>query len=288
VLSAPPELAGELIDQHKVAALTTSDIPGYEHVAARLRGLPSVERDGRVYGVPYLWGFHQVLYDTGKVGRKRAASGWAGLLAGPGPVALPDSPMTIADAALALKGGLRPADPYELTPEQLDAAMALLARHKGSGRIYWRLDLQVIEGFGAGRLKAAQALPYHQVALKRAGRPVRAAEQARTTGWADAWMVSAETERPTCAYQWIGYMTSTRVQRQAAAWTGLAPAVPAACGGDARRVCEAYDVKGVLGKGTKAFRRIAFAVRPRKDCGGAEGECTDYAQWTERWHELVK
>ncbi len=288
VLSAPPELAGELIDRHKVAVLTTSRIPGYDHVAARLRGLPSVEQDGRVYGVPYLWGFHQVLYDTRKVGRKRAASGWAGLIAGPGPVALPDSPMTIADAALALKGGLRPADPYELTPEQLDAAMELLARHKDSGRVYWDLDLPVVAGFAAGRLQAAQALPYHLAALKRAGLPVRAAGQARTTGWADAWMMSAETERPTCAYQWIGYMISTRVQRQAAAWTGLAPAVPAACGGDAKRVCEAYDVKDVLGKGTGAFRRIAFAERPSKDCDGAEGECTDYAQWTERWQELVK
>lgn len=279
VVSASPDIAGELIADGRAAKLDTSRVSAYDDIPAWLRDLPAVKDGDRVYGVPYLWGFHQVLYDPAKIGR--TAAGWDVLFAGP--AALWDSPMTIADAALALRGRLRPTNPFELTGEQLDAAMRLLAQSKDDDRGYWSQYVEVVEGFAARRSRAAQALPYHLDVLRRADVPVRAARLPRTTGWADAWMISSDTQRPNCAYQWIDYMTSAQQQRQAAAWAGLAPANLDACTGRAGRMCAAYHVTD-----RAAIRRIAFAVRPGKDCGNRDGECTDYTEWTKRWRELVK
>jgi putative spermidine/putrescine transport system substrate-binding protein len=303
VVSASPELAGQLVAERKVAPLTTSLIPSYDEIPAWLRGLPAVESGGQVYGVPYLWGFHQLLYapakipvktpatptpkptvkPTGKNAVEAAPKDWGALFDGRGPVMLRDDPLTIADAALALQGKLRPKNPYQLTPQQLDAAVALLTQHKDGDRAYWQEPLEVVEGFAGGRLRLAQALPYHLDVLRRAGTPVQAVPVSRTTGWADSWMISSDTHRPNCSYQWIDYMSSRTPQKQAAAWAGLAPANPGACTGRARRMCDAYGVND-----SASIARIAFAIRPAKDCGGSDGECTDYTEWGKRWRELVK
>lgn len=283
VVSAPPEAAGRLIAERRVAPLTTALIPHYTEIPRWLRELPAVTAHDRVYGVPYLWAYHQIGYDPARTGRDGAPKDVGALFREPGPVMLRDDPLTIADAALALRGKDRPDDPFRLTPEQLDAAMALLDGRKGDERTYWRGSLDVVRGFAPGRLRLAQALPYQLGVLARAGRPVRAVTPARTTGWADSWMISATAQSPNCAYRWIGHMVSRGVQRQAAEWTGLAPANPKACTGRARRVCADYRVDD-----PRLAGRIAFAVRPTADCGDGAAGCTDYAEWERRWRELVR
>jgi putative spermidine/putrescine transport system substrate-binding protein len=283
VVSAPPELAGRLIAERKAAPLTTSLVAHYHDLPKFLRELPGLTAHGRVYGVPYLWAYHRLAYDRTRFGKDEAPKDAGALFREAGPVMLRDHPLTIADAALALTGSARPKDPYRLTPAQLDAAVALLAGRKGDDRSYWRDSLDVITGFAAGRLGLAQALPYQTGVLDRAGRPVGTIAAGRTTGWADSWMVLADAAAPNCAYRWIGHMISRDVQRDAAAWTGMAPANPKGCTGRTRRVCDDYRVSDRALPG-----KIAFAVRPAKDCGDGRAECTDYAEWDKRWQELVK
>ncbi len=283
VISAPPEVAGRLIAERKAAPLTTSLIPHYHDLPEFLRELPGLVSQDRVYGVPYLWAYHQVGYDRTQYRRGEEPRNSGALFREPGPVMLRDHPLTIADAALALTGELRPDDPFRLTPAQLDAAVALLIGRKGEERSYWRDSLDVIAGFATGRLSLAQALPYQVSVLARAGKPVRAVTKGRTTGWADAWVISADAAAPNCAHRWVGHMISRDVQRDAAAWTGLAPVNPKACTGRTRRVCDGYRV---IDRGLAD--RVAFAVRPAKDCGDGRAECTDYAEWERRWREIVK
>ncbi|GLW08401.1 spermidine/putrescine ABC transporter substrate-binding protein [Microtetraspora sp. NBRC 13810] len=281
VVSASPELAGQLISEKKVVPIDTSLVPGYDEIPKWLRTLPAYDRDGKVYGVPFLWRVNELLYDSSKAG----SASWADFYRS-GQAAIEDDPLSIADAALALKKsdpGLDIEDPFQLTHRQLDAAVALIAGQKGNGREYWKDPLDVIEGFAAGALRMALASPYDQDLLRRAGRPVKAVESDPGTGRADAWMVSAGAASPNCARLWLRWMSTPEVQQQAVGWTGMAPANPGACVGRARRVCDTYPMTD-----DAWLDKVSFAERPTGDCGGDNGECTEYTEWAARWQELVK
>ncbi|WP_436764394.1 ABC transporter substrate-binding protein [Streptosporangium sp. V21-05] len=278
-VSPAPDLAGQLVAQGKVAPLDTGLVAGYKHIPKRLRELPGLREDGKVYGIPYLWGVNQVVHEGD--GPEGPAA-----LYGAAPAAIRNSPLSIADAALALGGALpgpEVEDPFQLTPAQLDAAVKLLAEGDGPGRVYWDDSLQLVRALSAGQVRIAQALPYHLDLFQRAGRPARARAGTPVTGWVDSWMLAARPASPNCAYRWLNWVSSAAAQRPSAAWTGLAPANPEACGGQARRMCEIYRVRD-----GRWLRDIRFAARPTRDCGRRGGECTDYADWAERWKQLVK
>ncbi|MEV7013426.1 extracellular solute-binding protein [Streptosporangium sp. NPDC051022] len=279
VISPPPDLAGRLVADGTVKALDTTLLQSYKDIPKRLRELPALRSKDKVYGVPYLWGVNRVMYEG-------SAPEGADALYRTDQAAIRDSPLSIADAALALKE-TRPElgvkDPFQLTPAQLDAAERLLAEHDGLGRVYWRSSLEVIQSFSTGAVRFAQALPYDLDLFRRAGRAVKEVDTGATTGWVDSWMLGADAASPNCAYKWLDWMGSADVQRAAAAWTGLAPANPHACDGGARHLCDIYHVRD-----DRRLKRVLFAARPTKDCGGLGGECTDYPEWEKRWKNLVK
>ncbi|GII55209.1 spermidine/putrescine ABC transporter substrate-binding protein [Planotetraspora thailandica] len=266
VVSATPEIAGRLIDEGKAAPLNTALIKGYGKLSSRLRGLPAITRNDQVYGVPYLWGVNEVLYDTTKVTPANAGA----IYRDKGPVLLKDSPMSIADAALAL-GDEDVKNPFDLTPGQLDAAMKLVGSERPGTRDFWTDPIEVVQALASDSARLAQGTPYHLDVLQRGRKPVEALDRRPLTAWADSWMVSKTAAHPSCAYRWLEWTASAKVQGQASAWTGLAPADPGACTGDARRVCADYHV------GTaQAFKNLYFAVRPAA-----------YAQWAQRWTQAV-
>ncbi|MBG0828650.1 ABC transporter substrate-binding protein [Planomonospora sp. ID67723] len=278
VVSPPPELAGLLAAEGAVAPVDTSLVEAYDEIPERLRELPALRRGETVYGVPYLWGVNQTLYGEGRYDGP-------GALYETGPVAIRNTPLSIADAALVLREtepGLGIEDPFQLTPAQLDAAEKLLAGRDGADRIYWDDSIEVIRAMAGGSVRLAQAWPYHADLFKRAGRPVRTFDKAPVTGWMDSWMLAARPASPNCAYKWLNWVTSADTQRSAAAWTGLAPANTEACTGRARSVCDLYRAEDAARLG-----EVFFAVRPARDCGGGNGECTDYADWVSRWKKLV-
>lgn len=278
-VSPAPDLAGQLVAQGKVAPLDTGLVAGYKHIPKRLRELPGLREDGKVYGIPYLWGVNQVVHEGDGPGGPAALYGAA-------PAAIRNSPLSIADAALALgrtRPELKAEDPFQLTPAQLDAAVKLLAEGDGPDRVYWDGSLELVRALSGGPVRIAQALPYHLDLFRRAGRPMKAQAGVPVTGWVDSWMLAARPASPNCAYRWLNWVSSASAQRPAAAWTGLAPANPEACGGHARRMCEVYRVRD-----SRWLRDIRFAARPTRDCGGRGKECTDYTDWAERWKQLVK
>ncbi|WP_329425260.1 ABC transporter substrate-binding protein [Streptosporangium sp. NBC_01495] len=278
-VSPAPDLAGLLVAQGKVAPLDTALVKDYKQIPKRLRELSGLREDGRVYGIPYLWGVNRVVYEEGRPEGSSA-------LYGTSPAAIRNSPLSIADAALALgetRPELKTEDPFQLTSAQLDAAVRLLAAGDGPDRVYWDGSLDLVRALSAGPVRIAQALPYHLDLFRRAGRPMKALEGVPMTGWVDSWMLAARPASPNCAYRWLNWVSSASAQRPAAAWTGLAPANPEACGGHARRMCEVYHVRD-----KRWLRDVVFATRPTRDCGGQGGECTDYTDWAERWKQLLK
>ncbi|MEV4066043.1 extracellular solute-binding protein [Nonomuraea dietziae] len=269
VISAGPEVAASLIEAQQVQPIDTARVTGYDELTKQLRDQSEV--GGKVYGVPYLWGTHEIIYDASKTKPRDASALYDSQTA-----ALPDSPLSIADAALA--GGAE--DPYELTAGQLDQAMTLLSKNKN--RLYWKDPITLVRAFATGKVDIAQATPYFRMLLQKAGRNVKALDTSATTGWVDSWMLNASTPSLDCAYRWLSWTAMAETQRDAAAWVGLAPATSKACKGRAAAVCAAYGV-------TKTAKpaKVVFAVRPPGDCAPPEGECTDYAAWTKRWQGLV-
>ncbi|WP_067800502.1 extracellular solute-binding protein [Actinomadura formosensis] len=290
-VAAPPEVAGRLVTEKQVAPVNTDLVDGYKKLEPKLRGL--LEREGKHYGIPYVWGSNLLMFDTRTV---PPPASWAAIFEPgqarrySGKLIMRDSPLAIAEAALYLKGRerkLKIRDPYSLTPKQLAAAGRVLAKQRPYVGEYWDLPADAISAFAGQRAVLGQAWPYQVDVLTRAGRAVRGVIPSEgVTGWLDAWMIGARVQHPNCMYQWLQWTASPDVQQQVAEWTGVAPANPQACSGDRLRsgFCAAYHV------GDRDYiNKIIFAHAPAKACGGEskKNDCTDYAEWTRTWIEAT-
>ncbi|MFI0409638.1 ABC transporter substrate-binding protein [Actinomadura sp. 3N508] len=298
-VAAPPEVAGRLIAENQVAPVNTDLVDGYKKLEPKLRG--QLKRDGRYYGIPYVWGVNLLMYDTRAVPQPGS---WAALFdpaqarRNSGKLVMRDSPLAIAEAALYLKDKqrkLKIRDPYSLTPKQLAAAGRVLAAQRPHVERYWERPAEAVSAFAGGRAVLGQAWPYQVDVLNRASRPVQGVIPSEgVTGWMDAWMIGARVQHPNCMYQWLQWTASPDVQQQVAEWTGVAPANPQACSGDRLKpgFCAAYHV------GDRDYLDdIAFAHAPSKTCGRSEKSeksesekdgCTDYAEWTKTWITSTK
>lgn len=270
LVSAGPVLAAELIASGQVQEIDTDRVTGYDDIPERLRDLLTVGK--KVYGVPFLWGSHEFLYD-----KRRASGGSLSDVFAADRVMLRAGPLTLADAALA--GGAK--DPFALDAEELEEAAGRL---EGPGeRTLWTNQLDLVKGFATGAIDYGQATPQMRELLRKAGLPVEAVRARKVTGWADSWMLRSGVTATDCAYRWLSRMTDPATQRDAAAWNGLAPANTKACKGRARSVCEAYGATK-----SSELDRVLFATRPPGECRPPKGDCTDYGAWSQRWREIVE
>lgn len=284
-VSAPPEIAGELIRRHQVAPVNTRLVDDYKNLDPRLREQLTV--DDKQYAVPFVWGTNLMMYDQRSV--RPAPDSW-GAMFDPaqakryaGKLVVRDSYLTLGDAALYLKAHRRKLhikDPFSLTTGQLDEASKVIAQQRPYVQKYWLNPSDAIDSFAGGGADLGQVWPYQADVLARGGRPETAiTPREGVTGWMDGWMVGARADHPSCMYQWLNWTSSAQVQQQVAEWAGVAPANAEACARDRLRAqfCGAYHVgdRGYLDK-------ITFAHSPlAKRCSG--DPCATYADWTAAW-----
>ena len=185
------------------------------------------------YGISLQWGPNTLLYNTKKV--KPAPTSWAAIYSPKykGKITVPDNPIQIADAALYLsktKPSLGITDPYELNATQLDAAVNLLKQQKPLIKKYWALASDEIDLFKNGDAVIGASWPYQTNTLIAAKVPVKDMIPAEgATGWADTWMLSAKAKHPNCAYKWMKWVSTPKVQAQQAIYFGETPANTKAC-----------------------------------------------------------
>ncbi len=150
-----------------------------------------------------------------------------------GKITIPDNPIQIADAALYLesaKPSLGITDPYELTQPQFNAAVNLLKAEHPLVKKYWDLASQEISLFQNGEAVVGAAWPYQTSTLKAAGAPVNdTIPKEGATGWADTWMLATNAPDPNCAYKWMAYMSTPKIQAEDAISYGETPANTLAC-----------------------------------------------------------
>jgi putative spermidine/putrescine transport system substrate-binding protein len=289
-VSASGDATNRLIAHGDVAPINVDLIDGWKDFIPTLQSPPHNTVDGVHYGVSYMYGANVLLYNTEKV--VPAPTSWSAVFDPNTPykghITAYDSPIYIADAALYLKAhsllGIN--DPYELTQEQLDAAVDLLKGQAPNVLRYWALASDEIDLFTSGDLTAGTAWPYTESVLQSDSQPVESVIPSEgATGWADTWMMNAKAAHPNCMYKWMQYASTAEVQAQVAEFYGATPSNTGACstietdlGADAAAPYRCGDDSFV--------KQLALWKTPLADCGNGKNDCMDYSVWTQKWTEI--
>jgi putative spermidine/putrescine transport system substrate-binding protein len=289
MVSASGDASLRLIYGKDVQPVDPSRIPDFKNFVGAFKSPPNNTVGGKHYGISLQWGPNTLLYNTKLV--KPAPTSWAALYDAKykGKVTVPDNPIQIADAALYLmktQPALGITDPYELNQQQMDAAIGLLRKQKPLIKKYWALASDEIDLFKNGDVVIGASWPYQTNTLIAAKAPVKdVVPKEGATGWLDTWMLSAKSKNVDCAYKWLAWISTPKVQAQQAIAFGETPVNKLACAQMdklAKGSCHQYHANAPLA----FFKQIHFWKTPIADCGNGKKDCLDYTKWQQAWTQL--
>ncbi|MEU6402371.1 ABC transporter substrate-binding protein [Streptomyces sp. NPDC046985] len=289
-VSASGDASLRLIASGDAAPVNTGLVPNYKDVFPDLKKQPWNSVKGTPYGIPHGRGANLLMYNAKTV--KPAPTSWSAVFDGAarykGHVTAYDSPIYIADAALYLRSArpeLKIKDPYALDQRQFDAAVALLKKQNADVGEYWSDYLKEVSAFKSGDSVIGTTWQVIASLAASEGADVKAfVPKEGSTGWSDTWMVSAKAKHPACAYKWLNWIVSPKVNAQVAEYFGEAPANAEACEQTADKgFCAAYHAAD-----TAYWKRIAFWNTPIQQCldGRTDVKCVPYAAWVRAWTEI--
>jgi len=266
-------------------------IPSWKEFFPAFQSPPFNTINGVHYGVSLQWGPNVLMYNTKDF--PTAPTSWS-VIYNPkykGQVTVPDNPIQIADAALYLKThnpSLGITDPYELTQPQLQAAVSLLAGQRPLIEKYWDLASQEIFDFKNGNAIVGAGWPYQVSTLKADKFPIGSEIPSEgATGWADTWMLAAKAPHPNCAYLWMQYISTPKVQAEQAITYGETPDNSLACGYMDQMQpgsCAEYHANAPL----SYLASISLWKTPIATCDNGKPDCMPYSEWVSAWNTQVK
>ena len=285
LVTASGDASLRLIRGGTVQPIALERIPSFKEIDPRLQEAPWHFVDGKHYGVPYQWGPNVLMYNT-KV-FKSAPTSWSVVFEpqklpdgkpNKGRVQAYDGPIYIADAALYLmskKPALGIQDPYELSEEQYNAVLGVLRTQHPLIQKYWHDANVQVQDFTTEGVVASGSWPFQANTLLANKQPVATTVPAEgATGWADTTMMSVGARHPNCAYKWLEWSISPKVQGDVAAWFGSNPTVPAACKGNAL-----LGEEGCKTNGFENFDKLKFWRTPEASCASNPSGCVPYNRW---------
>jgi len=290
MVSASGDASLRLIRGGEVAAMNVALVPEWKNFIPQLQSPTHNTVDGKHYGISLQWGPNTLLYNTKSI--TPAPTSWSAIYSSKykGEVTVPANPIQIADAALYLsktQTSLGISDPYELTEEQLNAAGELLKHQKPLIKKYWALASDEIELFKNGDVAIGAAWPYQYSTLIADKEPVKQIIPSEgATGWADTWMLSSHAKDPNCAYKWVNWVSSPKVQAEQAISYGETPVNTKACPymeKIEKGSCGLYHADAPA----TYFDSIKFWKTPVAECGNGQSDCMDYTKWQQKWTEVT-
>lgn len=289
LVTASGDASLRLIMGKRVQPVDISKIPNWKNVDPRLVKGEWFNVDGKVYGTPYQWGPNLLMYNTKTF--PTPPDSWAVLFvkqdlpdgkSNQGRVQAYDGPIYIADAALYLKTAqpaLNITDPYQLTEEQYQAVLKVLRDQHQLVHRYWHDTTVQMSDFKNEGVVASSAWPYQANALKAEGQPIATVfPKEGVTGWADTTMLHAQAKHPVCAYKWMNWSLTPKVQGDVAAWFGSLPAVVEGC-----KASKLLGEKGCETNGFGYFDKIMFWKTPT----ASGGKFVPYSRWTQDYIAIM-
>ena len=273
VISPSSDVATMITQANLAAPLDLSKIPSYQQTSARLRNMPLVRNNDKVYGVPFTWGPNPLLYDTTVFAK--APESWS-IFWDPkykGKISVWDELSTLYMAAQIL--GYDKPDPahiYNLTDEELENVKKKLLELKPNIRKFWSTGGELTSLFENHEIVAAMGWPLMTNQLRAANFPIgETIPKENTTGWIDHLMITAASEHKDLATDFLEYMIQAQTQKKVTDVTGYDPANATA----AQYMTEAQKKSLHLDDVDNYMTRIYFWQQvPRR------------AKYTEIWNEV--
>ena len=170
-------------------------------------------------------------------------------------------------------------DPYQLTEAQYQAVLKVLRAQHGLIHRYWHDTTVQMSDFKNEGVVASSAWPYQANGLKADGQPVATVfPKEGVTGWADTTMLHSDARHPVCAYKWMNWSLTPKVQGDVAAWFGSLPVVPQGC-----KASALLGDKGCETNGYNEFSKIAFWKTPVAE----GGKYVPYSRWTQDYIAIM-
>lgn len=307
VVSASGDSALRSIVNGDAAPIKLSKLTNYNDLADFMKNQAWNSYKGKTYGVPHGWGANLLMWNVDDV--TPAPTSWSVVFDGSdqyaGKVTAPDNPIYIADAALYLsktQPELGITDPYALDKKQFAAAVALLKEQKANIGEYWDSATKEQEAFTKASSVVGATWEYQANLIRAddAAPPIETAiPEEGATAWSDNWFVQAKAKHPSCAYEWINWITSPPVQAQESEYYGEAPANLKACeltadgGGQlgvplpadadpATTNCALYHAEDPA-----FYEQLSYWVTPTAKClDGRKVKCVAYKSWLSAWDEI--
>jgi putative spermidine/putrescine transport system substrate-binding protein len=291
-ISASGDATTRLIASGLVAPVNTDVFENYDNVFADLKDLPHNTVDGVNYGVPHGRGPNLLAYNTEEMAE--APTSWSAVFEDgaehAGDISIYDSSIFIADAALYLKNtqpDLGIEDPYQLSQEQFDAAIALLQELDGNDPLYWADYTDQISSYASGDVVVGTTWPLQVNLLQADGAPIDAiTPEEGTTGWSDTWMMYSEAEHPNCMLMWMDHMMSPEANSQATVWFGEAATSPESC--EAAEALSPGHCEAQHADDAGYWENIWYWSTPQESCADDDDATTCVTQddWVEAWTTL--
>lgn len=230
VISPSSDVATSIVNTGLAAPLDLSKFPAYSQLSPQLTSLPLVKANGKVYGVPFLWGPNPLLYDTTVF--PEPPKSW-NVMWDPqykGKVSIWDDLSTPYMAAQVL-GYDHPERTaiYNLNDEQLESVKKKLLELKPNVRKMWTSGGELTNLFQNHEVVLAMGWPLMTTQLRKLNFPIgETIPEEDTTGWIDHLMVTAASNNKELAEKFLEYMIEPQNQKLAVDVTSYAPSNPGA------------------------------------------------------------
>jgi putative spermidine/putrescine transport system substrate-binding protein/spermidine/putrescine transport system substrate-binding protein len=226
IISPSSDVATLISEAGLASPLDLAKLPGYARLSPRLTSLPLVRSQGKIYGVPFMWGPNPLLYDT--TAFPQPPKSWSELWDPKyrGKISVWDDLSTVYMAAQVL--GYAKSDPgelYNLSDQQLEAVRAKLLGLKPNIRKMWSTGGELTNLFQNHEIIAGMGWPLMTNQLRKSHFPIgETIPQENTTGWIDHLMITAGSGSQELGYEFLEYMIEAGTQKKVSDVTGYTPA----------------------------------------------------------------
>lgn len=195
-------------DQDLIKEADVSQLANYGDLMDSAKEAEDVKTaDGKVYGVPWLWGTTSLAYNGEKV--SEAPASWKALWdpANKGKVTMFDDHITAVLIGAMYAGE---EDPYNCDLAKVENALMAL---KDNCKLYWSSYDSFVKPYSTGEITMGPLWSGAATQMNAEGTPVEYVyPEEGVVAWVDYWCLTKGTKQDDLAYKWIDWMTSEDFQ----------------------------------------------------------------------------